>query len=352
MLKKSLALALAMAIAGGVSNGLAADLPSVHFKMAGQDSTQNMGKHLLEPYFKKEITEKSGGAITVAYTSSNELGMKGTETVRLTGLGVFDLATGALSYLAGEDPRFEGMDLPGLTLDIATQRNVSDAYKQTIADLVEKTQNVKLLALYPIGLEVWYCRIPIKGLADVKGKKVRVYNRTMAEFVEAAGAASINITFSEVVPAMHRGVADCALTGTSSGNTARWWEVTSYLYNVPMGWAMQYFVANLDTWNGLDAKVQDFIMKEFEVLENKMWVLVERDIKDGINCNLGKECKYGLKAEKPMKLVSFTDADKDLHKSMMEDIVVKRWAERCGKDCAATWNETVGKVVGITAKVD
>ncbi|MCG8509362.1 MAG: hypothetical protein MI741_09050, partial [Rhodospirillales bacterium] len=94
MLKKSLALALAMAIAGGVSNGLAADLPSVHFKMAGQDSTQNMGKHLLEPYFKKEITEKSGGAITVAYTSSNELGMKGTETVRLTGLGVFDLATG------------------------------------------------------------------------------------------------------------------------------------------------------------------------------------------------------------------------------------------------------------------
>lgn len=349
MLSKSLSTAIALVLAGLASTAMASELPPTNLKLAGQDSTQNMHKNLLEPYFSKEITQKSNGAITVAHNTSDALGLKGTETVRLVGLGVFDLATGALSYLAGEDPRFEGMDLPGLTLDIATQRKVADAYKSVIASRVEKTQNVKLLALYPIGLEVWYCRTPITGLSDVKGKKVRVYNSSMADFVEAAGGSSVNISFAEVVPAMHRGVADCALTGTSSGNTARWWEVTSHLYNVPMGWAMQYFVANLETWNKLDPSVRDFLTKEFTNLEKRMWSLVERDIQDGINCNLGKECNDGLKADPAMTLVSFSDSDRALHKKIMEETVVARWAKRCGPECAKTWNDTIGKVLGITS---
>ena len=348
-LSKILVLAAISLSATAVS---AADLPNIYLKMIGQDSTQNMHKQLMGPYFTKEITENSGGSVTVTYNTSDAVGLHGAEAVRLVGMGVFDIATGALSYLAGEDPRFEGMDLPGLTLDLNTQRKVSDAYKPVIAKRVEKTHNVKLVGLYPIGLEVWYCRTPITGLKDVKGKKVRVYNVTMADFVKAAGGSTVNIPFAEVVPAMHRGVADCALTGTSSGNTARWWEVTNYLYNVPMGWAMQFLVANLDSWNRLDPDVRAFLEEEFATLEDKAWALMERDIQDGIDCNLGKECKYGVKAEDPMELVEFTAEDKALHRKIMEEAVVKNWAGRCGKECAASWNDTIGKIVGITATAD
>ena len=47
-----------------------------------------------------------------------------------------------------------------------------------------------------------------------------------------------------------------------------------------------------------------------------------------------------------------TAEDQALLADIVENVVLKRWAERCGAECAAEWNETVGKVVGMTATVD
>ena len=66
---------------------------------------------------------------------------------------------------------------------------------------------------------------------------------------------------------MQRGVADCAITGTSAGNTARWWEVSDRLYTLPMGWSMIFLAANHETWQKLDPKVRDFLEKEFAEFE-------------------------------------------------------------------------------------
>ena len=350
---KPLCLISALVLGGIVAlagNATAADYQNTHLKMAGLTSTQNMFKYILKPYFGEEISKKTGGAVTVDYKPSDVLGLKGTEILRLLKMGVFDISTGAISYMAGEDPRFEGMDLPGLAMSIEEARKVADAYKPVIAERMAKFHNTKLLELYPITVQVWYCRTPIGGLADVKGKKVRVYNASMADFVEAAGAGGVNIPFVEVVPAMNRGVADCALTGTSAGNTARWWEVTKYLFNMPMGWAIQFVAINMDTWNRLDAKVQEFLLGEFSMLNEKLWAQAAADVQDGINCNTGKgECKYGIKADPPMTFVPVTSGDKALHKKIVEETVVARWAKRCGSDCAKRWNATIGKVVDMKA---
>jgi hypothetical protein len=32
--------------------------------------------------------------------------------------------------------------------------------------------------------------------------------------------------------------------------------------------------------------------------------------------------------------------------------VLPRWAARCGAECVRNWNDTVGKVVGLTAKAN
>lgn len=343
----------AAVIGGAISlagSALAADLPKTHLKMAGLSTTQNINKYILAPYFDKGVVEASGGSVTVDYKSGDTLGLKGTEVLRLLKMGVFDVASGAISYFAGDDPRFEGMDLPGLAIDIETARKVSDAYFPVIERVMRNEHKTKLLALAPITVQVWYCREPIKGLADVKGKKVRVYNVSMADFVEAAGAGSVNIPFIEVVPAMNRGVADCALTGTSAGNTNRWWEVTKYLYTMPMGWAIQFYGMNMESWQRLDPKVQQFFTDEFAKLNDRMWAQAAADVQDGINCNTAAgDCKDGIKAEPAMTWVKVTDADKALHKKIVEGTVVSRWAKRCGSDCAKEWDATIGKVVDMKA---
>jgi hypothetical protein len=31
------------------------------------------------------------------------------------------------------------------------------------------------------------------------------------------------------------------------------------------------------------------------------------------------------------------------------EFTVARWAERCGATCAQEWNDTIGKIIGVTA---
>ena len=53
-----------------------------------------------------------------------------------------------------------------------------------------------------------------------------------------------------------------------------------------------------------------------------------------------------------MTIVEMSDADKAKAKELTESTVLVNWGKRCGKDCAAEWNGTVGKVLGLTIPLD
>jgi len=328
-------------------------LPSVNLKVSGGNRTQNLFRYVYGPFFTEELPERSGGAITTTFGSIEELGIQGPEILRLLSLGIFDISEGTISYMAGEDPHFDGLDLPGLTLEIDTQREAVEAYKPILAGIMLEKFNTQLLSMSPVALQVFYCRGEITGMDSLRGKQIRVFNRAMADLVEAVGASTVNLPFAEVIPAMQRGVADCAVTGTSAGNTARWWEVTDHIYPLPMGWSMTFFAANKDSWERFDPAVQTFLLDEFAGLEDRMWAQAKADVEDGMNCNTGLgECKEGIPAEPPMTLVELSADDREKAQAILRDHVVRAWAERCGGDCAQAWNETVGAVVGVEAPVN
>ena len=289
----------------------AQELAKVNLKISGGNQIQNLFRYVYKPFFTKELPEKSNGAITTTFGSLEELGMRGPEVLRLLRQGVFDISEGTLSYMAGEDPRFDALDLPGVTLDIETQRRAVDAFRPVLARVMAEKFNTKLLSMSPVALQVYYCKGKIDGLASLRGKKVRTFNRAMSDLVEAVGGSTINLPFAEVIPAMQRGVAECAITGTSAGNTARWWEVSDHLYTLPMGWSMTFFGANQRNWERIPAATRTFLEKEFADLEKRMWAQAKADIQDGINCNTAKaECKDGIPANPPMTLVDVSAEDR------------------------------------------
>ncbi len=53
-----------------------------------------------------------------------------------------------------------------------------------------------------------------------------------------------------------------------------------------------------------------------------------------------------------MTIVPVSEADKGVHKTLMQDVVLVNWGKRCGKACAKEWNETVGKVINLTIPLD
>src|SRR3546814_19888253 len=99
-------------------------------------------------------------------------------------LGVIDIGSTVLGYVAADDARNEAVDLAGLSPDVATARKVSDAYKPVLDKFYQERFGIKVLGIYPYSAQVLYCSSPIKSLADLKGKKVRTGNRPLAAFVE------------------------------------------------------------------------------------------------------------------------------------------------------------------------
>lgn len=339
---KSLAAFAVLASAFGLAG--AQQLPATQLKIVGTWSNLSQYKNFEQPFWSKEITEKSGGAITADIKGFNEMGLKGGEIGRLMKQGVIDFGSTVLGYMATDDAKNEAIDLAGLSPDIATARKVSDAYRPVMEKLYKDKYNVKLLGVWPYSAQVVYCKAPITGLADLKGKKVRTGNRTLAEFVGALGGTGVTLPFSEVVQAMQSGVVDCAITGTLSGYSAKWYEVSDYIYTLPVGWSQVMHGVNYATWNKLDPKVRNLLEQEIKGLEERIWKAADQETTEGIACNTGVgKCSYGQPAK--MKLVKFADADKATLSKTLEEVVLKKWGERCGKPCAKEFNETIGKVV-------
>ena len=329
----------------------AAELPKTSVKVLGNYSTLLHTKEVEKPFWTQKISKDSNGQVTADYNNQDILGIKDFSLLRLTQAGVADVGVGDISKMAGDDPVFEGCDLAGITTDIATARKACDVWKPVMAEAMEKKFNARLVALGNNPPIVFWCNKPITGLDDLKGLKVRVFNTTQSDFVSAVGATTVTMAFGEVVTALQRGVVDCALTGTLSGNTAGWPEVATHLYPLPVGWSIYYTAVNSASWNSWDPAVQKFFDKEFAELEDMNWEIGGQATDQGVNCNIGKDpCTLGKKGK--MTLVALSDADKAKRATVVQDVVLVKWGKRCGKECAAKWNDTVGKVVGLTIPLD
>lgn len=351
MARKRFAGLIAAVAFGTAITAVAADLPETTVNAVGLNSRTVASTQDEVPFWNKTIPEASNGRITANFKPLDLMGLKDSTILRQTKLGVTDFASMDISKMAGDNPVFEGCDLAGLTLEIDMAREACEAWKPVMAQAMAQEWNTKLLALGSNPPQVFWCRDKITGLADLKGKKIRVFNKTMSDFINAIGGTTVSLPFAEVVPALQRGVVDCAVTGSLSGNTAGWPEVTDYIYPMVMGWSINYQSVNQDSWESFDPAVQDFFLEQFAKLEDKMWETATAATNQAENCNYGQEpCTMAKTVD--MTKAPVSEADREQHRELMQDVVLLAWGKRCGRDCAEKWNETVGKVVDLQIPLD
>jgi TRAP-type C4-dicarboxylate transport system substrate-binding protein len=340
---------LAFLLALAATPALAQGLPKTNISVIASSDQSVLHRTVEKPFWTQTIPEKSNGAITVDFKGLISSGLRGPEIIRLMRTGALDFAHGVFASVGSDDASFEGMDLAGLATDIATARKISDAYKPVIDENFRQKHGIKLLAMVPFTSQVFFCRQPIARLSDLKGKKVRVFGRSLADLVTAAGGTTVTIPFGEVVPALQTGVVDCAITGTASGNSAKWADVASHLYTLPVGWSASFYAVNASRWNQLDPAVRGLLETEIKAFEDRIWQFTAKEDQDAVNCNAGKDpCEFGVKAA--MTVTPFAEADAAELKRIMSETVVPRWAARCGAACVEQWNKTIAPIVGFSAQ--
>jgi TRAP-type C4-dicarboxylate transport system substrate-binding protein len=344
----SVVAALACATAVAATTAGAQELPRTNVKIVGENSTIINSSKLEMPFWQETIPAASNGMVTGDLTPTDQMGIDNAATLRLLKLGAMDFGTTDLSRLAADDPRFEGCDLAGIALTVDKVREACNAYRPVLDRLMRENWNAKLLFLGIAQPQVFWCKPTVQTLADLEGKKIRVFNKTMIDFVEAAGGTGISMAFPEVIPALQRGVIDCAVTGTLSGNTSGWPEVTTNIYPMSLGWAVRFTAVNLNSWERFDPKVRQFFEEQFAAHEDRGWELMAQAVEDAENCNTGRDpCTLGKKANLVVQPIRPEDLAE--YEKLMETVVLRNFAQRCGDACTKEWNDTVGKALELTA---
>ena len=325
----------------------AADAPVVIKAVGTWGNLTNFTKHE-GPFWNKTIGEKTGGNIVGEIKPQTELGLKGFEIMRLLKLGVFDYAHGLPGYVAAENAVFEGADLSSIVQDIGTERKVAEAYFPTLEKAFAEIYDAKLLQLYPFPSQMLWCNVEIKSIDDLKGKKIRVYATTLGDFVEGVGGSSVTVGFAEVIPALEKGVVDCGITGTMPAYNAKWYQAATHAYTMRVGWGLAFGAMNMKKWNSMSESQQKTLKAEIDAMTDRMWEETAKEDGIAVKCLTGGPCEIG----EPANMVHVVPSAEDLKKrdKIATDVVLARWAERCGAECAANWNATVGKIVGLEAK--
>ncbi|MEP9348819.1 TRAP transporter substrate-binding protein [Xanthobacter sp. KR7-225] len=304
-----------------------------------------------QPFWKKEITERTGGRIVASITPLDGGGLRGQEMLQLMRLGVVPFGTALLSVAAGDEPELNAVDLPVLSPDMATLRRSVARYREHIATVLRDRYDIELLGIYVYPAQVLFCKAAFAGLDDMAGRKVRTSSVGQSELMAALGAIPVVMPFAETTQALRDGVVDCAVTGTLSGYEIGLPEVTTHVHAMAISWGLSFFGANVSAWQALPEDLRAEVGAGIADLERRIWLQAEGDTGRGLACNTAAAACAG-KPARPMTLVPTSPADEARRRRLLEEFVLPKWVERCGPACAGAWNAYLAEVHSIRVKAE
>jgi TRAP-type C4-dicarboxylate transport system substrate-binding protein len=303
-------------------------------------------KQLEEPFWTQKIQALSGGRIAATIQPFDRSGLKGQTMLQLIRLGVVPFGTALISVSAAEEPELDAVDLPGLNPRISTLRETVSAFRPRLREILRERFGVELLGVYAYPAQVLFCTTSFSGLSDIRGRRVRVSSAAQSEMVASLGAHPVVTPFSEVVKAIRSNSVDCAITGTLSGYEIGLSDVTSHVHALAINWGLSIFGANLAAWQAIPEESRTIIRSGVAELEREIWERADRDTMLGLACSTGARDCPGERRSR-MTVVDTTRNDEEVRRRVLVETVLPRWLDRCGPECAATWNASLSATTGI-----
>lgn len=230
--------------------------------------TSHLGENLL--LFEKEVEERTGGAIDVEIYDSATL-YKDKEVPAAVGSGAIEAGVASLTRYVGDAPVVDVFYMPFLF-------NTEDKVRAAVAE-GSPVREVLEAEIAKTGGQVLYWQAyggaillsqdePIRTPEDMKGKKARVFGKTLGDFVTASGGAPTLISGSEQYLAYQRGTVDVGMTGVSGVKSRKLWEVMDTITKTNHANIEFVVVVNNDWWDGLDPEIQGHIRDAAKVAQD------------------------------------------------------------------------------------
>lgn len=270
----------------GVLSGEAALAQSREMTL-GNINPPKHGTSLASQQFIDKLAELSGGKLKVVHHHSGVLGGE-REVAQQIQLGTVDFGPITTAPLSTLVPEMSVFQLPYIFRDYDHVFKALDGGDtlQKYYDAVLDRRGLKLVGFIAAGYRGIYGHNPINGLADVKGKKVRVQeDKILVATFKALGMISTPIAFPEVATSLQTRVIDFAEGGVNTFYHNKFYDIVKNVADVRHTHQCIALVMAKSSFQKLDAVGQKAVREAWEHARqfNRKFILDEdRSIQDQV----------------------------------------------------------------------
>lgn len=281
----------ATAVFGAALAGSAA-AQEYSFRFQSSDPAGN-ANFILQQSWAEDVRERTGGKVAIELLPVNTI-VAHTETQDAVAAGIIDGHFTDTSYFAGREPAFGLIANPvGAWSDPQQMFDFMEngGGKELMNSLVEP-YGLHFIGATTPGLEAFVSKVPLDGVDDLKGLKMRAPEGMVQRVFAAAGAVPVNLPGSEVFTSLDKGVIDAAdYTVFSTNHEQGMHDIAKHpVYPGFHSMPLVEVSMNKAKWGSLPADIQatleqsvsDFARRQVSTLAERDAVAVAAAAADGV----------------------------------------------------------------------
>lgn len=269
--------------------------------------------------FADDVRDATDGELDITVHSSGSL-IEHAEIKNSVRRGLVPIGELIMSRLANEDPLFEVDSVPYLASNYDQAWKLWQASKDVLAKRLER-QHLKLLFAVPWPPQGIYTRFEVKTGDELKGVKMRAYNKSSETLAKLLGAIPTQVEVPDIPTAFGTGRVDAMITSPSTGANTRAWDYLSHFNHAQLWLPKNMVIVNDKAFRKLPEEAQKAIEEAASKAEKRGWKASEAETDAKIKI---MEDNGIVVSEPSPELV------KRLEK--VGDTMAKEWLERAGED--------------------
>jgi TRAP-type C4-dicarboxylate transport system substrate-binding protein len=249
-------------------------------------ATLNDAQHEWMKRFAAAIEKNTNGRIKGEVYPASQLGSIPRQ-IEGTQLGSIQAWVGPPEFLVGVDQRFELLSVPGLFQnDQHAIKTISDPEFARAFLALGANKGLIGASLFITGPAVFDMRAPMRSLADLRGKKVRVLaSPFQTEQLTKLGGTGVPLSLGDVLPALQQGTLDGALGALPVFSALQYQDTAKYITETGHAYVFSMALLSKRWFEALPGDLQGIVMatanqvrgevipwsQDFLVAQRKAW---------------------------------------------------------------------------------
>ena len=270
--------------------------------------------------FAKDVAAATKGDLVIQVFSSGELPYKNTDVLKALATNQVQIADLGLGPVAGDVPELTVFGLPFLCTSTDQFYKAIDAAMPTFNDRLKSKFKVHALSGWTMPPQQIWLRDKVSSIVELKGKKIRTWNKIQVQMLDLLGGSGVAITPAEVIPALQRGVVDGAITAAIPAYDWKFYEVAKSGYMLNFTMTDQLIAVNDSAFDALSPETRKALTETAKAWQGKFHDAID---------SAAEEAAKKLTAN-GMTLVTPSDADFETARKITKPLW-DEWAKANGK---------------------